>query len=176
MLDGLRWHFIGQAQTNKAKAIRAAASVVHSVDRTKIADALDAAASGRSPALDVLLQVNLTDDPGRGGVAPRDLERLAEHVERMPHPAPARRDGGRAARRGARAARSRACAGYAERVRGVVPDATWISAGMTADLPRGDRRRRDTPADRLGNHGPEARRTVNLETDEHTRRMRCRTR
>ena len=32
-LPGLRWHFIGQAQTNKARAIRAAASVVHSVDR-----------------------------------------------------------------------------------------------------------------------------------------------
>ena len=32
-LEGLRWHFIGQAQTNKARAIRAAAAVVHSVDR-----------------------------------------------------------------------------------------------------------------------------------------------
>ena len=42
-LKGLRWHFIGQAQTNKAKAIRATASVVHSVDRIKIANALDAA-------------------------------------------------------------------------------------------------------------------------------------
>ena len=107
-LDGLRWHFIGQAQTNKAKAIRAAASVVHSVDRIKIADALDAAAAADAPTLDVLLQVNLTDDPKRGGVAPAELERLAEHVERMPHPAPSRRDGGRAARRGARVGRSRA--------------------------------------------------------------------
>ena len=79
-LDGLRWHFIGQAQTNKAKAIRAAASVVHSVDRIKIADALDAAAADHAPSLDVLLQVNLTDDPKRGGVAPAELERLAEHA------------------------------------------------------------------------------------------------
>ena len=37
-LDGLRWHFIGQAQTKKARAIRAAASVVHSVDREKLAE------------------------------------------------------------------------------------------------------------------------------------------
>ncbi|HEY9307948.1 MAG TPA: YggS family pyridoxal phosphate-dependent enzyme, partial [Microbacterium sp.] len=67
-LAGLRWHFIGQAQTNKARAIRAAASVVHSLDRARLADALDAAAEPGEPALDVLLQVNLTDDPGRGGV------------------------------------------------------------------------------------------------------------
>ena len=83
-LDGLRWHFIGQAQTNKARAIRAAASAVHSVDRAKLADALDAAAEPGSPQLDVLLQVNLTDDPGRGGVAPSDLEALAAHAAALP--------------------------------------------------------------------------------------------
>ena len=83
----------------------------------------------------MLLQVNLTDDPGRGGVAPAELERLAEHV-----------GGCRTLRlRGvmavapldeaARARRSRGCAAYADRVRAIVPDATWISAGMTADYP-----------------------------------------
>ncbi len=133
-LAGLRWHFIGQAQTNKARAIRAAASAVHSVDRIKIADALEAAGATGAPPLDVLLQINLTDDPGRGGVSASDLERLAEHVagcrtlrlrgvmavaplDEAPAPAFAR------------------LAGYAERVRGIVPDATWISAGMTADYP-----------------------------------------
>ena len=133
--EGLRWHFIGQAQTNKAKAIRAAASVVHSVDRAKIANALDAAGSPDAPPLDVLLQVNLTDDPARGGAAPDDLQRLAEHVGGCrtlrlrgvmavapldEEPAPRVR----AARRT-----------YADRVRGIVPEATWISAGMTADYP-----------------------------------------
>ncbi|WP_127820326.1 alanine racemase, partial [Microbacterium sp. CPCC 204701] len=78
-LDELRWHFIGQAQTNKARAIRAAASVVQSVDRARLADALHAAADD-DPVLDVLLQVNLTDDPLRGGVAPGDLAALAEHA------------------------------------------------------------------------------------------------
>jgi PLP dependent protein len=133
-LEGLRWHFIGQAQSNKARAIRAAASVVHTVDRSKIADALDAAAGAEIPALDVLLQINLTDDPGRGGVAPADLERLVEHVGgcrtlrlrgvmavaplgEEPAPAFAR------------------LAEYAARVRAMEPDATWISAGMTADYP-----------------------------------------
>ena len=131
-LEGLRWHFIGQAQTNKARAIRAAASVVHSVDRAKIANALDSAGDDGDPALDVLLQVNLTDDAARGGVSPADLERLAEHV-----------DGCRTLRlRGVMAVAplgdepARAFArlsGYADRVRAIVPAATWISAGMTAD-------------------------------------------
>ena len=131
---GLRWHFIGQAQANKARAIRAAASAVHSVDRARIVDALDAAApdDGADP-LDVFLQVNLTDDAGRGGVAPADLERLAEHatgcrslrVRGVMAVAPLDEDPADAFER---------LAGYSRRVRSVVPDATWISAGMTADF------------------------------------------
>ncbi len=132
-LEGLRWHFIGQAQTNKARAIRAAASVVHSVDRARLADALHHAADDGDPVLDVLLQVNLTDDPGRGGVAPAELEALATHAAQLPSlrvrgvmavapldepPAPAFERLRR----------------YADTVRAVVPDADWISAGMTADF------------------------------------------
>jgi PLP dependent protein len=132
-LEGLRWHFIGQAQTNKAKAIRAAASVVHSLDRPKLADALDAGGDDET-VLDVLLQINLTDDLGRGGVRPAELEQLAEHVS-----------GCRTLRlRGVMAVapldESPAVAfarlsTYSDRVRSVDPAASWISAGMTADYP-----------------------------------------
>lgn len=134
-LDGipdLTWHFIGQAQTNKARAVRAAADAVHSVDRARIADALDAA-DGAAP-LDVLLQVNLTDDTGRGGVAPEGVEELAAHVAGRPSlrlrgvmaVAPLDEEPARAFER------LRACA---DAVRAVVPDARWISAGMTGDFP-----------------------------------------
>jgi PLP dependent protein len=131
-LDGLRWHFIGQAQTNKARAVRAAASVVHSVDRDRLADALDAATG--AGALDVLLQVNLTDDPGRGGVEPTAIGALAEHVAGLAGlrvrgvmaVAPLDENPGQAF------ARLRSAA---DAVRAVVPDATWISAGMTGDFP-----------------------------------------
>ena len=132
-LDGLRWHFIGQAQTNKARAIRAAASAVHSVDRARLADALEAAADPGSPVLDVLLQVNLTDDPGRGGVAPRDLEKLAAHAAARP----SLRVRGIMAVAPLDVAPHLAFAqlpGLAATVREVVPDADWISAGMTADF------------------------------------------
>ena len=129
----LRWHFIGQAQTNKARAVRAAASVVHTVDRARLADALDRAGEPGEDPLDVLVQVNLTDDPERGGVSPDGLDVLAEHVSGCgalrlrgimavapldEEPAPA----------------FERLHGYAERLRAIAPDARWISAGMTGDF------------------------------------------
>lgn len=134
-LDGipdLTWHFIGQAQTNKARAVRAAADAVHSVDRVRIADALDAVEADER--LDVLLQVNLTDDPGRGGVAPGGVAELAVHVATLPRlrlrgvmaVAPLDEDPARAFER---------LRASSDAVRGVVTDAAWISAGMTGDFP-----------------------------------------
>ena len=132
--DGLSWHFVGQAQTNKARAVRDAASVVHSLDRDRLADALDAAGNPASGLLDVLVQVNLTDDPGRGGVAPGGVVALAEHVAALPSlrlrgvmaVAPLDEEPARAFERLAVASRT---------LRTVVADAEWISAGMTADFP-----------------------------------------
>ena len=135
-LDGipdLVWHFIGQAQTNKARAVRAGADAVHSVDRSRIADALHAAGAG-GEMLDVLVQVNLTDDPGRGGVGPGAVEELAAHVAGLATlrlrgvmaVAPLDEEPARAFER------LRRCA---DAVRSVVPDARWISAGMTGDFP-----------------------------------------
>ncbi|WP_295840003.1 YggS family pyridoxal phosphate-dependent enzyme [uncultured Microbacterium sp.] len=135
-LDGipdLVWHFIGQAQTNKARAVRAAADAVHSVDRSRIADALHNAGSA-SDVLDVLVQVNLTDDPGRGGAAPDAVDELATHVAALDSlrlrgvmaVAPLDEQPARAFER------LRRCA---DAVRAVVPDADWISAGMTGDFP-----------------------------------------
>ncbi len=131
-IPDLRWHFIGQAQTNKARAVRAAADAVHSVDRERIADALDAA--GGDTPLDVLLQVNLTDDSGRGGVEPDGVEALATHVvglrtlrlRGVMAVAPLDEEPARAFERLRRSA---------DAVRTVVPDAEWISAGMTGDFP-----------------------------------------
>ena len=135
-LPGLCWHFVGQAQRNKARALRQAASrvplIVHSVDRERLADALHAAGHD-DPVLDVLIQVNLTDDPGRGGVAPDGVEALATHVLGLPSlrlrgvmgVAPLDEPPASAF------ARLRACA---DEVRALDPDARWMSAGMTADF------------------------------------------
>ncbi|CAH0166565.1 hypothetical protein SRABI76_01169 [Microbacterium oxydans] len=128
----LRWHFIGQAQTNKASAIRRSADVVHSIDRARIADALDRAAEDDT-RLDVLVQVNLTDDLGRGGVEPADAIALAEHVLALPTlrlrgvmaVAPLDEEPASAFAR---------LRDVADGIRTVDADATWISAGMTGDF------------------------------------------
>lgn len=72
----LTWHFVGQLQSNKAKAVGQYCSVIHSVDRTSLVSAL---ASLEKP-LDVFLEVNLTEVPQRGGVEPSGLLALAEAV------------------------------------------------------------------------------------------------
>lgn len=128
----LRWHFVGQLQRNKARAVRSYAASVHSLDRPELADALDRAGDG-APPLDVFLELNLTDDPGRGGVAPDEVERLAEHVLTLPT---LRLRGVMAVAplgaepRGA-FARVRAAS---ERVSALAPDARAISAGMSGDF------------------------------------------
>ncbi|MGF6824431.1 pyridoxal phosphate enzyme (YggS family) [Microbacterium sp. ZKA21] len=133
-LEGVpvRWHFIGQAQTNKAAAIRRSADVVHSVDRDRLADALHRAAESDA-VLDVLVQINLTQDAGRGGVAPEGAVGLADHIAGLPSlrlcgvmaVAPLDEEPASAF------ARLRS---VADAVRAQHPDASWISAGMTADF------------------------------------------
>ncbi|MFV0373184.1 YggS family pyridoxal phosphate-dependent enzyme [Microbacterium sp.] len=132
-LADLRWHFVGQAQTNKARHIRADADAVHSVDRIRLADALHGAGEDAAQ-LDVLVQVNLTDDPGRGGAPPGDAAALAEHI--LAHCPSLRLRGVMAvAPRDEPAARAfERLADSAAAVRGVAPAADWISAGMTGDF------------------------------------------
>ncbi|MGR2753552.1 YggS family pyridoxal phosphate-dependent enzyme [Agromyces arachidis] len=77
---GLRWHFVGQLQSKKARQVRAYASAIHSVDRESLVDAL----RSEETVVDCFVQVNLTDDPGRGGVAPDALEPLIERVLATP--------------------------------------------------------------------------------------------
>jgi pyridoxal phosphate enzyme (YggS family) len=64
------WHFVGQLQSKKARQVAAYADVIHSLDREALVVPL---AGSRA-----FIQVNLTDDPDRGGVAPDSVERLAE--------------------------------------------------------------------------------------------------
>lgn len=74
------WHFVGQLQSNKAKRVCEYADTVHSVDRESLLAALIKATEVRSTPLDVFLQVNLTEDPNRGGFDPAQLQVFAEQV------------------------------------------------------------------------------------------------
>jgi pyridoxal phosphate enzyme (YggS family) len=132
----LRWHFIGQLQSNKAKAVAGYAGAVHSLDRLKVVRALSAGAQAHERDLDVLVQVSL--DPqetaaGRGGVDPHEVLPLAAAVADSPRlvlrgvmaVAPLGADPGEAFAR---------LEEVGAAVRAVHPAATWVSAGMSNDL------------------------------------------
>lgn len=79
---GLRWHYVGGLQSNKAAAVAGYADVVESVDRSSLLPRLSRGAGERGQILDVLLQVSL-DPPGREGRAgadPGDVRDLAAEV------------------------------------------------------------------------------------------------
>ncbi|WP_432574692.1 YggS family pyridoxal phosphate-dependent enzyme [Kineococcus sp. SYSU DK005] len=135
----LRWHFVGQLQTNKCRSVARYASAVHSVDRPRLAGALSSAAAAAGRAVDCFVQVDLAAalgapvDPARGGAAGDDVLRVADDVAA----APALRLAGlmAVAPRGEEPARAfAALVRAAERVRAAHPGAVLLSAGMSGDL------------------------------------------
>lgn len=125
----LTWHFIGQLQSNKARAVAEYAQVIHSVDRPSLVEAL----ARQDREVDVFLEINLTDVPGRGGVLPAELEALCEAVLQVPvlnlrgvmAVAPVDEEPSKAFER---------VLGYAERVRSLAPEARELSIGMSGDF------------------------------------------
>ncbi|SEW25312.1 hypothetical protein SAMN05421595_1600 [Austwickia chelonae] len=73
-------HFIGQLQTNKAVSVARYADVVHSVDRIRLVEALERGAERTGRSMDVLVQVSLDGQQGRGGIDVAGLPRIAERV------------------------------------------------------------------------------------------------
>jgi len=78
------WHFIGRLQANKTRAVAESFSWVHSVDRLRLAERLDAQRPPQAPALNVCVQVHIADDPDKGGVAPDQTLSLLQAISHLP--------------------------------------------------------------------------------------------
>ena len=72
----LRLHFIGQVQSNKVRLLAPVVSLWQSVDRPALADAI----ARHAPGAAVLVQVNVSAEPGKGGCAPAAAAALVEHA------------------------------------------------------------------------------------------------
>jgi len=81
---GIEWHLVGHLQTNKAVVAAELFDWVQSVDRLRLAQALDAARDPARTPLSVLLQVNIDDEPGKHGCAPGGVPALAAAVAALP--------------------------------------------------------------------------------------------
>lgn len=76
----INWHFIGQLQSNKVRSVLEYGSYLHSLDRESLLGELEKRVGGRQEPFGVFIQVNLTDDPGRGGIAPEEIGSFADKV------------------------------------------------------------------------------------------------
>lgn len=138
-LAGIRWHVIGPLQTNKAKDVaRGQPTLVHTIDRPELADALSLRADPAAP-IACLVQVNLDGEPQKAGVAPAALDALVDHVAGLPGlglrglmaiPRPLE-DAGEAATRAAFAALRVLSERIADRIAGGPP---VLSMGMSDDF------------------------------------------
>jgi len=81
----IEWHFIGQLQSNKAKAVAGVFQMIETIDRVKLAKALEKHLSEQNGVQPVLIQVNIGREPQKGGVLPEDCEQLLKEVSLLPH-------------------------------------------------------------------------------------------
>lgn len=83
-LQGLQWHLIGPLQSNKTREVAQHFDWVHSIDRLKIAQRLSEQRPAERPPLQVCLQVNISGQSSKSGVAPAQALALAQAVQALP--------------------------------------------------------------------------------------------
>lgn len=80
----VRWHFIGQLQTNKVKYIIDKVELIHSVDRLSLLQEIDRQAKKHGKMQDILIEVNIGGEEKKGGVAPAEVIDFAKEVDKYP--------------------------------------------------------------------------------------------
>ena len=81
---GLEWHFIGPLQSNKTRPVAEHFAWVHTIDRLKIAERLSVQRPEHLPPLQVCIQVNVSGEASKSGVAPQEATALAHAVAKLP--------------------------------------------------------------------------------------------
>jgi len=79
------WHFIGPIQSNKTKPIAENFQWVHSVDRLKIAQRLSQQRPQAMKPLNILLEVNISEEPSKSGFTPQDIIELSPQIANLPN-------------------------------------------------------------------------------------------
>jgi len=139
-VTGATWHLVGRLQTNKVRDVVGHVSLIHSVDTVALADAVSRRAVAAGLVQDVLVQVNVGDDPAKGGVDLAGAEGLVAYAVTLPNvrvtglmtvpPLPsAGSDPVRSARPHFAALRA-----LRDRLASMTEDITELSMGMSDDL------------------------------------------
>jgi pyridoxal phosphate enzyme (YggS family) len=81
---GARWHLIGHLQTNKSKDAVKLFDVIQAVDSLDLAEKLARAADAQNKRLEIMLQVNIGDEPQKSGIARADVDAIAKQAAALP--------------------------------------------------------------------------------------------
>ncbi|HHW61388.1 MAG TPA: YggS family pyridoxal phosphate-dependent enzyme [Syntrophomonadaceae bacterium] len=82
-LPGVRWHMIGRLQTNKVKDVVGRTVLIHSLDRWRLAEALNKRAAFAGIEVPALLQVNIAGEEQKAGLDPADVKSFLESVGQL---------------------------------------------------------------------------------------------
>lgn len=82
--EPLRWHFIGNLQTNKVKYVVGRASLIHSVNSLRLAEAISKESVKKGLVSDILIEVNIADEATKEGIAGDEAVSLVESASRLP--------------------------------------------------------------------------------------------
>ena len=81
----MEWHFIGPLQSNKTRLVAEHFDWMQTLDRIKIADRLNEQRPYYKAPLNVLIQINISDENSKSGITPNDMLELAKHIQNLPH-------------------------------------------------------------------------------------------
>lgn len=83
-VTGLQWHFIGPLQSNKSRLVAEHFDWCHTVDRLRIASRLSDQRPAEMPPLNILIQINISDEESKSGIPLAELDALADQVAELP--------------------------------------------------------------------------------------------
>jgi hypothetical protein len=81
--EAVRWHMVGHLQRNKARKVIDHARLIHSVESLRLAEEIQSLASKQEDPVEVLVQVNVTDEQQKHGVAPPAVRHLIDQIDTM---------------------------------------------------------------------------------------------
>ncbi|EMN3922067.1 YggS family pyridoxal phosphate-dependent enzyme [Citrobacter farmeri] len=84
-IAGLQWHFIGPLQSNKSRLVAEHFDWCHTLDRLRIATRLSEQRPAELAPLNVLIQINISDENSKSGIPLEELDALAAEVAELPH-------------------------------------------------------------------------------------------
>ena len=84
-VEPVNWHLIGHLQTNKVKYVIDKCCMIHSVDSVKLMDEIDARARACGKVMDILIQVNISGEECKSGIAPEELDSVLKYAANTPN-------------------------------------------------------------------------------------------